>query len=65
MEEYTGEKAMMMYYAADRYTVEEVTGNDPWWGERKERRTYAVLGGVTYRVTYDRDGWVVLTKVEG
>ena len=60
----TGDAAIIIRNNGRRYTTTETT-TDPWWGERKTIRYWVEADGKTYEETTDRDGWIVLTEVEG
>lgn len=62
----TGDKALAMMKNAERkYTERKLITDDPWWGKLYETIHYVVVEGKTYKHIIDRDGWDVLTEVEG
>lgn len=64
MERYTGDTALKMRAAGERYTTTYTT-TDPWWGENKHIEYWVRYNGKVYKETTDRDGWLVLTEAKG
>ncbi len=60
-----GDEAIRMMNKGERKVERVEVADDPWWGKRYEYRTTYAVDGVTYEATTDRDGWPVLTAVEG
>ena len=66
MTKFYGDDAIRMMNRAEReYTENVLVKDDPWWGKAYETKYYVVVDGKTYEYTTDRDGWAVLTEVEG